>query len=127
MLSSKIIDHLYIFLSLFLGVYSQLIMRWQVGMAGVLPDTLQGKALFLGQLFLNPWVFSGLVATFLGGITWMMAMTKFEISYAYPWMALNYVLVIAFSILFLSESLNFPKTIGSLFIIIGIIIISRGQ
>ncbi len=127
MISSKIIDHLYIFLSLFLGVYSQLIMRWQVSMAGTLPDTVQGKVLFIGHLFLNPWVISGFFATLLGGITWMMVMTKFEINYAYPWMALNYVLVIGFSALFLSESLNMYKIIGSLFIILGIIIISRGQ
>ncbi len=124
---SRIFDHMYIFLSLFLGIYSQLIMRWQVSQAGALPEPLWGKVTFIGSLFLNPWVFSALVATFLSGVAWMMAMTKFEISYAYPWMSLNFVCVIGLSALFLGESLNAAKIIGSLLIIAGIIVLSRGQ
>ncbi len=124
---SRVTDHIYIFLSLFLGIYSQLIMRWQVSQAGALPEPIWEKTIFIGNLFLNPWVFSGLVATFLSGVAWIMAMTKFEISYAYPWMSLNFVCVIGFSTLFLGESLNTAKILGSILIVAGIIILSRGQ
>ncbi len=123
----SVIDHGYIFLSLFLGVYSQLIMRWRVSLAGSLPESLPEKAGFIVSLLLSPWVISGLAATFLGGVVWMMAMTKFEISYAYPWMALNYVFVLIFSNMFLGEALSGAKILGSIFVMIGIIIISRGS
>ncbi len=120
-------DHIYIFSSLFLAIYSQLIMRWQVSMAGALPAELSGKIYFIFTLFLNPWVISALAATFLSGIAWMFAMTKFEISYAYPWMSLNFVLVMLFSFFFLGESLNMSKIIGSLLVVAGVIVLARGQ
>jgi drug/metabolite transporter (DMT)-like permease len=107
-------------------VYSQLVMRWQVGGAGEVPVDGLGKARFIANLLMNPWVLSGIVATFLAGVSWMLAMTRFEISYAYPYVSLNYVIVLAASILMFNESLNMSKIIGTAFVIVGIVVISRG-
>ena len=123
----SLLDHLYIFASLFLGIYSQLIMRWQVGLAGSLPETMVGKVFFVLNLFTNPWIISGLVATFFAGVAWMMVMTKFEISYAYPWMSLNFVLVTLFSVWLFGESYSLGKIIGVSVIVLGIIILAKAQ
>lgn len=126
-LSTSGYNHLYIFVSLFLGIYSQLILRWQVSLAGPLPETVMGKFYFILHLFTNMWIISGLIATFLAGVVWMMAMTKFEISYAYPWMSLSFVLVTLFSVMFLGESYNFTKVIGISLVVSGIIILAKSQ
>lgn len=125
--SVSVYDHVYIFASLLLGVCSQLIIRWQVSLAGSLPETVMGKFYFILHLFTNMWIVSGLIATFLSGVIWMMAMTKFEISYAYPWMSLNLVLVVLFSIIFLGESYNIAKIIGVSLIVLGIIILAKSS
>ncbi|MGH2360243.1 MAG: EamA family transporter, partial [bacterium] len=66
------------------------------------------------------------VATFLAGIAWMLAMTKFEVSYAYPFMSLNYVLVFVASVLLFQEAFTGAKLAGTAFVVAGILIMARG-
>lgn len=121
----RAIDHLYILGTLLFAVYSQLVMRWQVSAAGSPPPDLGGKVAFVVSLLLNPWVLSGLLATFLSGVAWMLAMTRFEISYAYPFIGLNFVLVPAAGVLLFGESMSGPKLAGTGLVVLGIIVIAR--
>jgi multidrug transporter EmrE-like cation transporter len=56
----------------------------------------------------------------------MAAMTKFELSFAYPFMALNFVLVLFLSLALLGETFSFVKLLGVLLIVLGTIVIARG-
>jgi multidrug transporter EmrE-like cation transporter len=123
---SRLAEHTYIALTIFFTVYSQLVMRWQVGVAGAPPADAAGKAHYIGQLLLNPWVITGILATFLAGVSWMLAMTKFEISYAFPYISLNFVLVLFASVLLFGETLSMPKIAGTALIIAGIAVIAKG-
>ena len=120
------LDHLYILAMLAFGTYSQLIMRWQVSLAGQLPEPVGEKALYVLRLLANPWVMSSIAATFLAGISWMLAMTKFEISYAYPWVSLNFLIMLFFGVLLFHESFSFGKLAGTLLIMAGIVVMARG-
>ncbi len=123
---TRLWDHAYIFATILLTVYSQLVMRWQVSAAGEVPSDVAGKARFIALLLINPWVLSGLVSTFLSGVSWMLAMTRFEIGYAYPFISLNYVLVMVAGFMVFHESFNLTKIVGTAFVILGIVIVSRG-
>lgn len=118
-------NHLYIFSTILLGVYSQLIIRWQVSLAGNLPLDVSGKIWFVARLLLNPWVISSILATFMGGVTWMMAMTKFETSYAYPFVSLQFVIILAAGVLMFGETFSIGKLIGTLLIMGGILIVTK--
>lgn len=120
------LDHLYIYSTILFTVYSQLILRWQIELAGPLPTDAYGKIHFVISRLLNPWILSGVIATFCAGVSWMLAMTKFEVSYAYPFVSINYVLILGGSVLLFNEALNFPKIAGNLLIILGIILLARG-
>lgn len=120
-------NHAYILATIALAVYSQMIMRWRVGLAGTLPGGFAGKITFIWSVLAQPWTISAIVATFLSGCCWMLAMSKFEISYAYPWVSLNFVLVILLAMLFFNETLSPWKIVGCLFIIAGIFCVSRGS
>lgn len=121
----KLMDHSYIVSTVIFTVYSQLIIRWQVSLAGALPVDFMGKMQFVGQLFLNPWVLSSIFATLLAGISWMLVMTRFEISYAYPWVSLNFVLMLVFGVFLFDESFNSAKALGTLLVIAGVVVIAR--
>lgn len=121
----RFIGYGYIFSTIIFTVYSQLIMRWQVTKAGILPIDLMDKVKFIVHLFLNPWVLSSICATLFAGISWMLTMTRFEISYAYPWVSLNFVLMLVFGVLIFNESFNYFKLLGSLLVITGIVVIAR--
>ena len=121
----RVVDHLYIVSTLIFTVYSQLIIRWQVSNAGNLPEDFAGKIYFIGQLLINPWILSSILATFFAGVSWMLAMSRFEISYAYPWISINFVLILILGVLLFNESLSGAKLLGTFLIVAGIVLIVR--
>ena len=52
-----------------------------------------------------------LVAAFIAALSWMAALTKFDLNYAYPFMSLNFVLLLLLCNCLLNEPLNLTKTI----------------
>ena len=123
---TRFVDHFYIISTIFLAVYSQLIMRWQVSIAGELPEDLRGKVVFVVELFFNPWIISCIVATLFAGVSWMLVMTRFEISYAYPWVSLSFVLMLILGVFLFGEEFSVNKLVGTIVVVFGIIIITRG-
>lgn len=119
-------SYIYIAITILLTVYGQMVIKWQVLKAGTFPENSTGKIEFIWHLLINPWVISSFVAAFLASIAWMAAMTKLPLSHAYPFMSLAFVLVMGFSGLFFHETITFPKMIGVMLIMIGLIIGSQG-
>ena len=116
----------YVLGTIFFTVYGQIVLKWQVAKAGALPATLSERIPFLLSLILNPWVLSGLLGGFFAFLCWLGALTKFELSYAYPFMSLAFVFVLVLSVALFHEPLTVAKILGVLFIIAGIIVGSRG-
>ena len=120
-------SYVYVGATIVLTVYGQLVIKWQVSRAGGLPPEPSAKVGFLLHLLLNPWVASGLVAALIAALAWMAAMTKLELSFAYPFMSLSFVFVLVLSALLLRESLTPYKVIGMALVIIGLFISSRSH
>lgn len=114
----------FVALTVLLTVYGQLVLKWQVGLAGPLPPDLGGRLWFLLGLLTNPWVISGLAAAFCAALAWMLALTQLPLSQAYPFTALTFVLVLAASALFLHEPLTSSKVIGTMLIVAGIAVMA---
>ncbi len=119
-------SYAYVAATVLLTVYGQVIVKWQVADAGELPELAQGKFWFLLTLLINPWILSAFLAAFLASVTWIAAMTRLPLSEAYPMTSVSFVLVIFLSALFFHEAITTPKILGAAFIIVGIVIGSRG-
>ncbi|MDP2067237.1 MAG: EamA family transporter [Burkholderiaceae bacterium] len=119
-------SYVYISITILLTVYGQMAIKWQVLRAGTFPDNNAEKLGFILHLLLNPWVISAFVAALLASVAWMVAMTKLPLSHAYPFMSLAFVFVMGFSGLLFHEAITFPKIIGIIFVIVGLIIGSQG-
>jgi drug/metabolite transporter (DMT)-like permease len=120
------VDYSYIFGTVLFTVYGQLVVKWQVSKAGALPTAFSAKMLFFAKLILNPWIMSGMAAAFLAMLCWLSAMSKFELSYAYPFMSLAFVLVLILSAVLFHETVTVPKVLGLALVVGGIIVASRG-
>lgn len=120
-----IIGHVYILVTLALTVYGQLVLKWQMGSAGPMPASGPDKLLFLLQQFMNPWILSGFFSAFAASLAWMAAMTRFDLNYAYPFMSLAFIIVMAFSIAFLGESFSTAKAVGTLLVVTGLFVVAR--
>lgn len=119
------LGHSFIALTLAFTVYGQLVLKWQMGGAGPLPEGGLAKLQFLLLQFLNPWILSGFVSAFVASLAWMAAMTRFDLGYAYPFMSLAFVVVMVFGILFLGEAPSLPKILGTLLVMVGLVVIAR--
>ena len=123
--SPRLTDYLYILGTVAFTVYGQVVTKWQVREAGQLPTALSDKLLFVGYLMVNPWVMSSLVAAVFAFACWVMAMTKFSLSTAYPFTSLSFVLVMFLSALFFREPITVAKVLGLVLIIAGLIVGNR--
>lgn len=122
----RLLDYLYIAATIGLTVYGQLILKWRIDQLGALPANAWDKLKFLVFLVFDPAIFSSFVAAFLASLAWMAAMTRFDLNYAYPFMSLNFVIVLLLSSWLLSEPVSMQKVMGLLLIVIGTVISSRG-
>jgi len=77
------------------------------------------------KIFFSPFIIVGLSIYFLGVFFWLYALSKVELSFAYPFVSLSYVLVLLFSSLVLGEQVSLIRWIGALSIGLGVFLISR--
>jgi multidrug transporter EmrE-like cation transporter len=119
-------NYLYIAMTIALTVFGQIAIKMQVAKAGALPEAGGDKLLFLLRLLLNPWIIAAFAAAFLASVAWMGAMSKFELSHAYPFMALNFVIVLLLSAWLFNEPLSAMRLAGVALICIGTVVAAQG-
>lgn len=120
------LDYLYIFATIVLTVYGQFILKWRISKFGQLPIIAFEKVKFLILLFFDPIILSSFLAAFLASLTWMAAMTKFNLSHAYPFMSLNFVIILFLSGWLLGEPITIPKVLGVGLIMLGTVVATYG-
>lgn len=111
--------------TILLTTYGQLVIKWQVMLARAPHPILDGLPPLV-QLLFRPWIISALLAAFLASLCWMLAMSRLELSRAYPFMALNFLLVGLLAVPLFGEAMSRPKIVGLLFVVAGLVISSRG-
>lgn len=117
------LKYLYIIGTVLFTVYGQLIMKWRIGHYGPLPDHFIDKLFFLLRLLADGYIISGFIAAFVASLFWMAAMTKTDLSYAYPIITGGLTLLTTImAIILLGETLSLPKILGILLIISGILV-----
>ncbi len=121
-------SYFYLLGTILLTTYGQLIIKWRITLYHDAPHELFYKLVyFVKIIFTDYFVFSGFCAAFLASLFWILAMTKFSVSFAYPFMGAAFVLVLVLSGLLLNEQITAPKIIGALFIITGIAVSSLSR
>jgi len=118
--------YLCILLTIVFTVYGQLIIKQQVSTITSFPSGFQAIPFIVKFIFTRPLVLSGFISALCASIAWIGAISKFELSYAYPFMSLNFVLVVVLSFLIFNEGINFYKIFGLIIICIGVFTVSRG-
>jgi len=118
---------LYILGCVFFTVYGQLILKWRMNQQQPLPEGAFEKVFELIKLIIfDPFILSGFVSAFLASLFWMAAMTKFSLSFAYPFMSSAFVIVMFLSVFIFGETLNLYKIAGTGLIVAGIVVLSQG-
>ena len=105
-----------------LGVVGQLLMKSGMNQVGAI-DRLGVAALI--RVFSNPWVLLGFASYGLSSVVYLMALSKLDLSVAYPMIGLGYVLVVLFSWLLLREPVGVARWVGVFLIVAGVWLVGR--
>ena len=123
---SSLFPWLMVVATILLTTYGQLILKWQVTTPAATPFRFMESWPTLLLLLLRPWVISAFVAAFLASLCWMMAISRLPLSKAYPFMAINFLLVGLLAIPLFGEALTRPKIVGLVVVVVGLSILSKG-
>ncbi|WP_298818767.1 EamA family transporter [Chloroflexus sp.] len=72
-------------------------------------------------------VLLGFGLVFGGAIFWLGVISRVDLSFAYPLLALNYVIILIPSRVLLNEPVTLMRLVGALIIVIGVIVITWGS
>ncbi len=110
-------------ISIGLAIAGQLLMKRGMMSFGTFP--VSQLLVNIIPMFLNPWVFTGLVAFGLSSVFWLVVLSRMELSLVYPMVSVAYVIVALLSWYFFKENLSLIRWAGILVIVMGVVLISR--
>lgn len=105
-----------------LGVAGQMVMKTGMNQVGQI-DAISLNV--LARMFTNVYVVLGFAAYGLSSISYLMALSKLPLSFAYPMVGLGYVIVVFLSWLLLKEPVSLARWMGVLLICGGAFLIGR--
>jgi multidrug transporter EmrE-like cation transporter len=97
------------------------------GMMGVGNLDVAGDGLIatVFRVIFNPFVFFGLATFVISMASHLIVLSKVQLSYAYPFLSLAYVVVAAYSYVFFAEDIGLARLAGFGLIIAGTVLIAQ--
>lgn len=89
------------------------------------PATFSLNGASLRALVGQPFVWGGLFLFGLSALVWLVVLSRASLSFAYPFAALTYVLILLFDLFVLDETVPPLRWGGVAFIAVGIFLVSR--
>ena len=114
-----------ILLSTGCGVTGQLLLKKAMLGIGVLTPSVGALPSIVMRIATSPLVIVGLGCYALGSFFWLIALSRAQLSFAYPFVGLSFVLVFAASWFFYGETINLWRLAGIASIVIGVLFVSR--
>ncbi len=114
-----------IFISVFLNGAAQLFLR--KGLLGIeffVPKDFSDIFVFINGL-MNFYFISGVFCFAFSFLSWIYVLSKVEVTVAYPFSSLAYVIVLLGGLFLFGESVSFEKVFGVLLICIGVIFVAK--
>lgn len=81
----------------------------------------------VASLLFSPWVLAGLSAYAVGTILWLFALRRVDLSLAYPFVAMSFIMVAASGVFLLGEPLTLAKAAGLALIVSGLLLLALGH
>lgn len=117
--------YIFIALTILFTVCGQLLVKSASGTFGQVPGKFSEVIPFLVRAFSNIRLLAGLGCAVIASIMWMTALSMSDISFAYPFMGLAIVLVLALSPIIFKEAVPWTRWVGVAIVCIGLWISSR--
>lgn len=111
--------------ALLLSGTGEVFLKRGISRVGVISLSREQIITELTQAFSQPFILFGFLLIFSGAILWLAAISRVELSWAYPMLSLGYIYVLFVSWIFLGENLSPLRLLGVLVVIAGVYLLFR--
>jgi drug/metabolite transporter (DMT)-like permease len=116
---------IYILISVVGGAVGQIMLKQGMNMIGPITISVGSFLRMLWVMGTNVYVFSGLAIYVLSVVFWLAALSRVDLSYAYPFASLSYLVMLVASWGIFDEKISVVRMVGTLVVCIGVLIIAR--
>jgi len=108
-----------------LNAVAQLALKASVSDTGIISLDMQSLLSSAGSLATNLWLWMGLVCYAISVVVWILALSRVDVSIAYPMLSIGYIVNAVAAWHLFDEPMNLGKVVGIGIIIVGVYILAR--
>jgi multidrug transporter EmrE-like cation transporter len=109
-----------------LNAVAQLALKGSVKDTGVIELSLAQAGPVALRLAAEPWLWVGLTCYGVSVIVWILALSRVDVSIAYPMLSIGYIVNALAAWALFGEALTVSRAVGIAVIILGVFILARG-
>jgi len=114
-----------ILFTVFTNFFSQILLKKGMTTIGQFDLNKTGLLSSAGDVVTNWAIISGIIVMLISMASHLVVLSRVEISYAYPFLGLSFVLITAYGHFYLAEAVTMWRVIGVLLIVSGVALVAR--
>ena len=111
--------------SVLMSSFAQIILKAGMSSADVLTASGGDRWGLARAVAFNPWVLAGLALYFASAVVWLFVLAKLDVSLAYPFVGLGFVVTMLLARLVHGEALTPTRIAATLLIAAGVLLLAR--
>ena len=108
-----------------LNAMAQICLKKGMVLVGHFSFSLNNLSQMLSKVVVNPFIILGMLCYILSISIWLLVLSRVEVSFAYPFLSIGYVMVTIMGYLFLNENISLYRIAGIIIICAGLIIMYK--
>lgn len=116
---------LFLVIAISLGAFGQIALKYGMKQSALAnPGAAGGLVTGLAHAIFTPYVLLGLGLYAVSSCFWLIVLSKWNLSYAYPMIAISYVGVVFLARLFFREQITWPQWLGIALMAVGLVVVA---
>lgn len=91
---------------------------------GIIRDSAS-RLEIIGVILFQPYVLLGLMCYVLGALMWLFVLSRLDVSMAYPFVGIGFILTMFLGALLLGEHIGITRVVGTALVVLGVVLVSR--
>lgn len=114
-----------IFISVTISAVAQITLKQGMSTAAVQQSLSAGGLQIFIAVISSLYVWLGLILYALGAVLWLGVLAKTDVSIAYPFVGLGFILTAVFGVFLLGEAFSVIRFVGTCLVVLGIILVTN--
>jgi multidrug transporter EmrE-like cation transporter len=109
-----------------LNAFAQVLLKKGMLSIGYFEFHFQNLFPVIKKVTINSYILSGLASYVISVAVWLLVLARVEVSYAYPFLSVGYIVVTLMSYFIFQENLSWMRITGITVIVVGVLLLSQG-